>query len=509
MHFKVTYFFVVLILISHLGFSQKITYTEGEKEDSKQMNFEVIGKFANNIIVYKNVRTDNYFSVYDNDMKLKEKFKLSSLPYKLINVDFVTYPTYFYMIYQHQKKNVVYCEAIKFDVNGKKLDETITLDTTTIPVFQNDNKIYELLVSDNKEKIGLVKANRKNERNHLFVNLLFNNKLELLHKKRHSINMDGKNNFLDEFVIDNDGDIYIAKCYSVNGNEYISKMDMLLIPFDKDTLYKYTVDAKEKILDEIILRVDNISKKIIIQSFFYAKRRGNVEGLYVNFFDKKNPTISTPNFTIFNDSLRKEAKDIGGSKTAFNDFFIRQVFPRKDGGFIMAAEGYYSVGRGNGATPWNRFDYLSSTSYLTDYDYYNMSGRNGYWNSYDRYSNGQYTTYTAENVAVFSFAKNGSLEWSNVVHKNQKSDNNEDNLSYQILLTGGKLHFLFNESDRNDFLMYDNSITPTGQLTRHPTLKNLNRQYTIMTRHGKQISAKEMIFPCTFKNYICFAKIEF
>ena len=136
-----------------------------------------------------------------------------------------------------------------------------------------------------------------------------------------------------------------------------------------------------------------------------------------------------------------------------------------------------------------------------------MGGRDNYWNSYDRINTN--TTYYADNVLVLSIDKKGELEWSNAIQKSQKDDYGEDLISYQILLTGGSLHFLFNEKDRNEFLMYDNSVTPQGKVTRHPTLKNLDRRYGIMPRHGKQISAREMVFPCTYKNYICFAKIEY
>ena len=38
----------------------------------------------------------------------------------MINVDFFPYSDFTYMIYQYQKKNVVYCEAVKMDGKGKK-----------------------------------------------------------------------------------------------------------------------------------------------------------------------------------------------------------------------------------------------------------------------------------------------------------------------------------------------------------------------------------------------------
>ncbi len=500
---------IMLLSLANSASAQKVKYSEVEREDSRNLNFEIIGRLQGNNIIYKNFRSDNYFSVYDNDMKLKEKIKLSSLPNKIINADFIAYPNYFYMIYQHQKRSIIYCEAIKFDSNGKKMEETKVLDTTSIPFYQNDNKIYQVLVSDNKKKIAIIKANKKNEQNHRLGAILLNDSLQQTSKRFFNVAMDGRNNFLDEFLMDNDGDIYLAKCFSNNGNEFVNKLDMIHIPNLGDSFATYEVNSNDKVLDEIILRMDNVNKRVIIQSFYFTKKRGNIEGLYVNFFAKATPKESMPKFSVFNDTLRVEAKGINSTKTAFNDFFIRQVYPRKDGGFIVTAESYYSTTRGGGGVPWNRFDYFGGSPYLTSYDYYNMGGRNWYWNSWDRYNANSNVTYNAENVTIFSFSKFGDMEWSNVVHKNQRDDNVEDYISYQILLTGGSLHFLFNEKERNEFLMYDNSVSTAGQVTRHPTLKNLDIKRTIMPRHGKQISAREMIFPCLYKNYICFAKIEY
>ena len=51
---------------------------------------------------------------------------------RLINVDFFPYCDFTYMIYQYQKKNVVYCDAVKLDGSGKRISEIMNLDTSHI-----------------------------------------------------------------------------------------------------------------------------------------------------------------------------------------------------------------------------------------------------------------------------------------------------------------------------------------------------------------------------------------
>jgi hypothetical protein len=125
-------------------------YSEIEKEDNRQMNFEILGKIGGNISIYKNYRNQNQIAVYDNSMALLTKTNLSFLPEKLISTDFVVYADNFWMFYQFQKKNVVYYNAVKINGDGKLLMDPIELDTTHLPSF-TDNKIYSLVNSEDKQ----------------------------------------------------------------------------------------------------------------------------------------------------------------------------------------------------------------------------------------------------------------------------------------------------------------------------------------------------------------------
>src|ERR1700749_3107296 len=96
---------------------QQITYTEPEREDGRRTNFEIIGKIDGNYLVFKNNNSVSAVSIYDSAMHLQQRVPLSFMPDRYINVDFVAYPDYAYMIYEYQKKNIVHCAAVK--LNGQ------------------------------------------------------------------------------------------------------------------------------------------------------------------------------------------------------------------------------------------------------------------------------------------------------------------------------------------------------------------------------------------------------
>jgi hypothetical protein len=488
--------------------AQRILFSEPDKEDSRRMNFEIIGKMGNNFLIYKNVRNENFICVYDNTMKQIGKVKHEyMMDERLINVDFFTYPDFIYMIYQYQKRNIVHCAAVKLDGMGKMNSEPIELDTTAIGGSAN-NKIYTVLSSEDKQKIILFKINNRNREKFIITTRLMNDKLELLKKTMLVMPMDERNDNLGEFALDNDGNLVFSKYYRSN-NESISRVYLVVKKAREDTFSFYHIYLGKLYLDELRIKVDNYNQRYLLNAFYYNQKRGNIEGLYFLAYNKNTRLPDFEKTFEFSEDLRREAKGEANLRMAFNDYFIRNIIIKKDGGFLMDAEAYYTTSRSVG---WNRWDYIYGSPFLYPYDYYYYSPyyspyySNWWWR---RGSSNQPVRYHADNLVIFSFDKNGALDWNNVIRKEQFDDESNDRISYQVMNTGGQLHFLFNQQERKNLLLNDYSLLPDGQVNRNPTLKNLDRGHEFLPKYGKQVSAKQFIVPSFYRNYISFAKIDY
>ena len=62
---------------------------------------------------------------------------------------------------------------------------------------------------------------------------------------------------------------------------------------------------------------------------------------------------------------------------------------------------------------------------------------------------------------------------------------------------------------KNSLILNEQSLTPNGQIIRSSTLKNLDKGYEFMPKHSKQVAAQQIIVPCMYRNYLCFAKIDY
>lgn len=508
----------VLICALFLTFSiakaQKIDYSLVDKDDFKEMSFEIIGKLNNNILVYKNFRNNHSISVYDNEMQQKNRIELSFLPDKIINSDFIAYSDFAYLFYQHQKRNTVFYSVVKINSEGKVMNDPIDLDTTQIS-GNSENKVYSLANSDDKKRIVLFKIKRDSERNYYFTTVLFDQQLQKIKKSSFEIDAPDKDVVFTDFILDNDGDFTFAKCTRIGSRDYINKVDLIHKKATSDTVIVQRMPLNEITLDELKIKADNFNKKIVLSSFYYKQRKGNIEGIYSLAWDKTSARLLHAKQFVFADSLRMEAKSENNSiKTAFNDQFIRQVVPTQDGGFAVFTESYYSNSRNNA---WNRYDYLYGpgmflSPFYTPY-YYSPINRfypYGWYDPFNRYGmQSNMTRYVSENIVTFFFDNNGNLKWSNTIRKSQYDDNTDSYLGYQLFNTGNEIRFLFNQKEKRELLLNSASIDADGKVKRQPTLKNLNRDYDFMPKYGKQIGLRQIIMPCMYRNYICFAKIEY
>src|SRR5689334_9790951 len=213
---------ICILVVANVLKAQKIVYSDPEKDDSRRMVFEVIGKIDGNFLIYKNLKGKNWITTYDNDMKLVSKVSQEFMPdERLVSVDFFPYTDFFYAIYQFQRRNVVYCMAAKIDGKGKKLSDVVELDTTHIGFAAND-KIYSVITSEDKSKFMVFKINSKNKENYVITTSLFNDSLQRLKKSVINMPMDDRNDYLDEYYVDNDGDFVFAK-FARQNSDVISR----------------------------------------------------------------------------------------------------------------------------------------------------------------------------------------------------------------------------------------------------------------------------------------------
>ena len=509
MNFKI----LILQIVASLAFlttvAQRISYSEPERDDNKRTDFDILGKIGSNYLVYKNNRNDHYLSVYASDMKLISRNDLNPENERWINVDFIPYPHHVWMIYQYQQKSIIYCMAVKLDSVGKPMAKPLELDTTRIG-WAASNKIYTSIFSDDKKQIMIFKINSRNQKNFLFTTILFDETLHKKNKEQLFLPMEEKNDYFTDFLLDNEGGLVFGKYVRKGGGEFITNLNLITKRPDSSQFTSFDLKTGDRVLDDVKIKIDNSNHRYLFSALYYKQKRGNIEGLFTITWDRGSSTVFRERVLSFNDELRSQAKgEDANLRIAFNDYFIKNILVRKDGAYLVTAESLYTSSRGGSA--FNRWDYMNyNNPWSSPYNayYYSPYYYNTFGAPYNRYG-GMATRYHSENIVLMAFNKSDSLIWTNVIPKSQFDDQSDGLISHQILNTGTELHFLFNLYERRTLLLNDQSVNAEGKITRYPTFRNLDRNIEFMPRFGKQVSARSIIMPCQYKNYLIFAKIDF
>lgn len=499
---------LAFLLCSNLTMAQRVTYSEPQREDDyRNTEVEIIGKVGDNILVYKNNRNKMALSIFNDDMKLQKNIPLNFLPDNILNVDFVTYPDYFQMYFQYQYRAYVYCYGLMITANGDAKGNPVLIDSSQVGSGKVKSKIYSVIHSDDHQHILIYKINQDKDYNNIFYTFLMNPELNLVNNSRLTLPMHSRRTFLSNFMISNDGHFIFEKVSRAGSNGNLQDAALVVKPERTDSFTVHPLDLKGKYLDEMKLKVDNERNRIFFASFYTRQRRGNVEGLFAGEYSLSGKDLDHLQFLPFDDNLRMNAKQSSSLNNAFNNYFIRQLVVRGDGGFLLTAESYYTT---SGNQPWNRYNYMYSPWGFSPYayPYYYSPFSPMYYSPYS-WSANQGTQYHYNDVAILSYGADGKLEWSNFIRKQQQDDDNDAFLSYRMVNIASALQFIYNEPFRRSYLVTVMSVTPDGKLNKLPTLRGLDRGYEWMPRYGRQVSARQVVIPCIYRNYICFAKIDF
>ena len=505
---KRNFFLIVafFFLCSINSFSQNITYSEIEKADSRNMNFEILGNFSNNFLVYKNLNRRQALTIYDNNMAIKEEIKLEFISDRTYNIDFLTYPDHFLMVWQYEKGNTIYSKAARMNEEGKLIGKIIDLDTTRQSFFSSKTHYY-FTWSEDKTKLLLYKTQTRNNE-YTQITKVYNENFVLLDSSKRIINYNDNREDFGDLLIDNDGTILFPKVKQNAREEYINTLELNFKKLKTDKLFIVNIPLNKQLIQSPQIKIDNRNKNYILTTFSYKKNAGNIDGLLSAVINRDSFNITKQTINIFDDSLRAKLSGKPDWRTAYDNLNIRNVILKKDGGFIVLTEEYYKQRRyGNTFNDrYNGFDSRYYNSY-SDYYLYNR-GYFGYYRPFND-GNGRDIIYNYNDVINFSFSPDLKLQWNSVINKTTSDIENDNFLSFINMNAGGEIYFLFLQKDNNRQILSNYALQPNGSIVRNATLKGREAGYNFMPRLSRQTGARQMIVPCIVRNNIAFAKIDF
>lgn len=500
---------LAVLLFSTLSKAQSIVYAPPENENIESTQYEILGKFNNNYLIYgshvyreegftykfgseglhtiKEELIHHHINVCDQRMHLIVTENLS-LPENIKAVHFISYKNFCYMFYQYQSGTKFYCAAVKINEQGKITGDPVQLAVTDGVDYLSVYKMYNIICSEDKKTIAVVKVAEKTS-SHLLSYILFNEQLKQI--KENTFEFPRGNNFgiLSEFKIDNLGNItFLSSSYS-------DKMAIYLIKRNKDSLLVFDVSIKNIGLTNAKLEINNQKKTYQIFSFYFQGSSNHIKGIISETWSLDSQKILSVYNTTFSDELRKEACNSVSLTEALDQFFIQNIFLQKDRGVLVESEN-----SNNG-----------SVSQLTYQQFYNTSPYLSFDDATDApwFPNNRFSQNTIDkNILLTFYDSLGRCDTIEVIPRFQK-DNNKSLLGNLAMNTGNAIEFIYNIKRRgSNYEVERVSVSSDKRIKFHPPIKDSISNYRFLCRFGKQVSANEVIIPGIYQKQLVFGKID-
>lgn len=481
---RVHLLFLLCCLLSGWAAAQEVIYTPYQKFDHRKGDFEVAGRVGDRIYTYRNTNGEYYLDAWDDSMNLKATVVLDFFPDKVSKAHFVTYPDHMVALYQTTDRNRTALYSALLDAQGLLQGRPQLLEEMKTGIFGSGGHQFDYTLSEGKNFLLFYQVDQGRKDVTLRGWLLNNSG-----KKIRTINANytGEGSVRPgDLVVTDQGAVYLSVLRIAGAKDYAGQGVLLQLDTNGRRYTEVPIPVPDIYLGSTFMRMAGGSGQLVLSGFYSDEKNGQYDGVYFTAYDPVAATFQPLKQMPFSDRLRV-ATGARNTRKAFNDYVIRNLVVRRDGGFVLVAENTYVTTRGYG-NPYGFYSY-----YYSPFSY-GATVREYYYND----------------IVVLSYGPDALLEWSSFVRKSQYSQEDGGRFSsFAFLNTGGSLAMLYNDFNTRRSSIQLAAIDGEGKQQVRSMAAGSNTDPDWLPRLGKQTAQRELIVPCLRRGELCFARVTF
>jgi hypothetical protein len=476
---------LLLVLLFFKGLNaQEVIYSEYQPFDLHGGDYSVVGKVGGRLYTYRSTGGEYFLDAYNDSMNRTATVILDFFPKKIYETRFVISGNNIIALYQSVEGNKVVQYAALLDEKGRLQKGPVQLSDAKTGVFGPTRSYFSSAVSDDKQTIVVYSAEEKGEQI-TFDGKWIDNQLNITHRNHALYKGDGNDLSHSDAIVTNDGTLFMPVYTPVGGKEFSDQFWMLSLPATGGKFSAAELPMSNTFIANVYVKLDNYNNRIYTGGFYSDKKNGNYIGVLYAYYDIASGSFMNKKTLPF-DARLINATGERSKKHAFNDFKVRQLIVKNDGGFVLIAEEYFVNLRSSYTPGWGYYSWYAPTmaTNVREYHY--------------------------NDVLALSYDGNGNKEWDAFVRKDQYSQEDGGMFSsYALLNSGGTLAFLYNDFNTSRSRIQLATIDGTGNVNMRSFNPDRYNDADWLPSAGKQVSAREMVVPCLKRKQICFAKIVF
>ena len=470
---------------ARVGYAQRVLYSDYQSFDLRSGDFSVVGKVGSKLYTFRAGSDGAFLDAYSDSMTHLATVVLDFFPKRIYASKFVVSGDRITVLYQGVDGRTVTQHAALLDGDGRLLKGPVKLDEARTGIFGANKDYFASAVSEDKKRTLVYSLNPEG-RTLEFKGVVLDENLTVLRRPRASYKAED-DVAAGEAVITNTGSIYVPAFTQTGGKDFADRLWALKLNDSANRFQPVAIPLNERFTGVPVVKVDNVNGRIYVAGFYSDKKAGNYDGVLFSSVSTADNSILLQKTMPFDDRLRTATGD-RSIRRAFNDYQVRQLVVKNDGGFVLVSEDYYLSMR-SGYTPgWGYYSFYYTPFMTTP----------------------QVREYHYGDVLALSYNADGTLEWPAFVRKEQYSQ--EDGglfSSYALLNTGGSLGFLFNDFNRSRSTIQLATIDAAGKSDIRSFALGGQQEPDWLPRSAKQVGSRELVVPCLRRKQLCFAKVIF
>ena len=435
--------------------------------------YDIIGKYGDNILLLRDFETAIEVHAFDEELRQKWKRELILEKKNAVMHTLVADDTSFHMLYGYRQKGDFYLVHRQYDPQLTLIDSSTIMEISNLffmPKFRNE-------VSEDRTKILIFRVDKESELHAGVYDLMSR---EVLWKKHIVFKTGSLRRDFRDVLVSNNGDMLLLMDHertSYRNKEFI----VMRVDAHSQSLKKKYIKLDNLYAFDMHAEYDNMHKRLWLSGLYNEKPLSKSLGFYTITLGLYEDT-PVKRFYPFDPDLLEEVN--GGKsnkKQGVQDFIVKEIIMRNDGGALILAELHKEYSRRSNAPI--RADDFSRSGWR---DYY------------------------FEDVIVFSVNPDGGEHWHTVLHKKQYSqDDNGVYSSFYTFRTPEKLRLLFNDEIRQNNTVSEYILRGNGYHKRKSVFSTDYQRLKLRFQDAVQVAYNECIVPSERSNRLNLVRITF
>lgn len=461
---KVILILSLLFLLGWRSTAQEIFHSSNIRVNKKEV-FDLVGVYQGGYMSTKFNGKQCTWNIYKDNLVLNKELKLD---YSEDGVEWMqtiilkdTLLNVYSSVINNDKKIMVH------GLNEKSVSKAGKKNVLNQKDYRkNEAERTMLIVSKNRSIIAFLQREEIDRESYQIYFSIYDSELNLLGKSALTFEHPLEDARLKDFVLDNDGNLSLL---IQNRNMDIEREDASYYQYE---LWNYDIENKKidknKIENDslfftgLMLEIDEVNDACVLIGYYSESSFSVIEGNFVERYKLGTDTIITRQFNKFDDNLliKLAFNKVKSEKEDINDFVIKKVILKSDGGALLIGESFYTT----------------MVSYTAP-------------NLYNSYSMNNVTNYHYNDILITSIDKEGKVNWNKIIRKKQVVEDIDRHFaSFKWAVFKNRIVILFNDdvSKRNKVKQY--MLSKDGELMESEISNELYDIESI-----KQVSPTELL----------------